>query len=107
MLVDELIEIAGGSHVSTDPALIVGYCTDWTGHLGGLALAVVRPADASEVAAVLSASVRHGVAVIPQGGNTGLVQGGVPDRDHHNVAPGPSQRRSALSAAALPRRSQG
>jgi FAD/FMN-containing dehydrogenase len=81
MLVDELIEIAGGSHVSTDPAVIVGYCTDWTGHLGGLALAVVRPADASEVAAVLSASVRHGVAVIPQGGNTGLVQGGVPDRD--------------------------
>ncbi|MCX6422521.1 MAG: FAD-binding oxidoreductase [Actinobacteria bacterium] len=81
MLVDELIEIAGGSHVSTDPAVIVGYCTDWTGHLGGLALAVVRPADASEVAAVLSACVHHGVAVIPQGGNTGLVQGGVPDRD--------------------------
>ena len=81
MLVDELIEIAGSSHVSTDPTVIVGYCTDWTGHLGGLALAVVRPADASEVAAVLSACVRHGVAVIPQGGNTGLVQGGVPDRD--------------------------
>jgi FAD/FMN-containing dehydrogenase len=81
MLVDELIETAGGSHVSTDPAVIVGYCTDWTGHLGGPALAVVRPADASEVAAVLSACVRHGVAVIPQGGNTGLVQGGVPDRD--------------------------
>ena len=81
MLVDELIEIAGGSHVSTDPAMIVGYCTDWTGHLGGLALAVVRPADASEVAAVLSACVRHGVAVVPQGGNTGLVQGGVPDLD--------------------------
>lgn len=81
MLVDELIEIAGGSHVSTEPAVIVGYCTDWTGHLGGLALAVVRPADASEVAAVLSACVRHGVAVIPQGGNTGLVQGGVPERD--------------------------
>jgi FAD/FMN-containing dehydrogenase len=81
MLVDELIEIVGGSHVSTDPTVIVGYCTDWTGHLGGLALAVVRPADASEVAAVLSACVRHGVAVIPQGGNTGLVQGGVPDRD--------------------------
>ena len=81
MLVDELIEIVGGSHVSTDPTVIVGYCTDWTGHLGGLALAVVRPADASEVATVLSACVRHGVAVIPQGGNTGLVQGGVPDRD--------------------------
>jgi len=78
-LIDELVAITGDSHVTTDDQVVVGYCTDWTGHLGGLALAVVRPADAAEVAAVLSACVRHGVAVIPQGGNTGLVLGGVPD----------------------------
>jgi len=79
MLIDELIAITGASHVSTDRAVVVGHCTDWTGQLGGLALAVVRPADALQVAAVLSVCVRHGVAVVPQGGNTGLVLGGVPD----------------------------
>ena len=78
-LIDELIEVTGESYVSIDPAVLVGYCTDWTGHRGGLALAVVRPADAREVAAVLSICVNHEVAVIPQGGNTGLVLGGVPD----------------------------
>jgi len=79
MLIDELRAITGATYVSTDRAVVVGHCTDWTGHLGGLALAVVRPVDAVEVAAVLSACVRHGAAVIPQGGNTGLVLGGVPD----------------------------
>jgi len=79
-LLDELIEITGESHVSNDPEVLVSYCTDWTGYRGGLALAVVRPADAHQVAAVLSVCVRHGVAVIPQGGNTGLVLGGVPDQ---------------------------
>ncbi|HRH85754.1 MAG TPA: FAD-binding oxidoreductase [Rubrivivax sp.] len=52
---------------------------DWRRRYRGRALAVVRPADTAEVAAVLQACAVHGVAVVPQGGNTGLVGGGVPD----------------------------
>ena len=45
----------------------------------GRALAVVRPGSTAEVAAVVRACHEAGVAVVPQGGNTGLVGGGVPD----------------------------
>jgi hypothetical protein len=42
---------------------------------------VVRPADTQQVAAVMALCARHGAAVVPQGGNTGLVGGGLPRRE--------------------------
>lgn len=51
---------------------------DWLRQYQGSALAVVRPRDAREVAAVLRLCAARGVGVVPQGGNTGLVGGGVP-----------------------------
>ncbi|HOM14915.1 MAG TPA: FAD-binding oxidoreductase, partial [Rubrivivax sp.] len=52
---------------------------DWRRRWHGRALAVVRPADTAQVAAVLQLCAEHEVSVVPQGGNTGLVGGGVPD----------------------------
>src|SRR5205814_1705566 len=54
------------------------YERDWTGRFGGPARLVVRPADAQQVAAVMTLCARQGVPVVPQGGNTGLVGAGVP-----------------------------
>jgi FAD/FMN-containing dehydrogenase len=45
----------------------------------GKALAVVRPGSTAEVAEVVRTSARHGLSIVAQGGNTGLVGGGVPD----------------------------
>jgi FAD/FMN-containing dehydrogenase len=55
------------------------YERDWRGRWHGHALAVVRPASTAEVAAVVRACAAHAVPLVPQGGNTGLVGGGVPD----------------------------
>src|SRR5580693_7601045 len=77
-LLAELTAIAGPDHVLTDPDLVAGYTTDWTRRFSGVARGVVRPADAAEVTAVLRVCARHGAPVVPQGGNTGLVGGGVP-----------------------------
>ena len=74
----ELRSAVGAAHVLTDPDVLAGYETDWTGQYRGSAMAVVRPATTPEVAAVLSACSRAGAAVVPQGGNTGLVGGSVP-----------------------------
>ncbi len=52
--------------------------TDWTGRFCGRAHAVVRPADADEVAAVVRVCAQAGAPIVCQGGNTGLVGGGVP-----------------------------
>src|SRR6516162_8166391 len=46
---------------------------------------VVRPASTKEVAAVVRICAEAGLAIVPQGGNTGLVGGGVPPQDGHNV----------------------
>lgn len=73
-----LAQIVGDRHVSTDPEVNDGYERDWSGRFHGDASAVVTPADTRQVAAVVSACARAGVAIVPQGGNTGLVGGGVP-----------------------------
>jgi FAD/FMN-containing dehydrogenase len=59
----------------------VSYGTDWTRRWAATPRAVVRPASTDEVARVVRACAAHGVAIVPQGGNTGLVGGGVPRGD--------------------------
>jgi len=64
--------------VLTDPDVVASYLADWTGRYLGRSEAVVRPGDVAEVAAVVGVCRDRGVAVTLQGGNTGLVGGGVP-----------------------------
>jgi FAD/FMN-containing dehydrogenase len=58
--------------------MAAGHERDWTGRFVGHTPCVVRPGTVDEVAAVLAWCNDRGVAVVPQGGNTGLVGGGVP-----------------------------
>lgn len=84
-LLDRLRESVGADHVLTDDADVAAYVVDWTGTIAGRALAVVRPGSTEEVAAVVAACAGAGVPVVPQGGNTGLVGGGVPDASGRQV----------------------
>jgi FAD/FMN-containing dehydrogenase len=72
-------DIAGAGHVLTSSADVAPFLTDWRGRFTGRALAVLRPADTAQVAALVAACARWRVPLVPQGGNTGLVLGGVPD----------------------------
>src|SRR5580693_5488433 len=76
-LLRSLAAIVGDGHVLTGEAT-AGFSVDWTGFFHGQTPAVVRPRDTGEVAGVLALCTEAGVAVVPQGGNTGLVGGGVP-----------------------------
>ncbi|HSA48632.1 MAG TPA: FAD-binding oxidoreductase [Yinghuangia sp.] len=73
----ELADIVGGSNFLTGDAT-AGYVVDWTGRFHGWTPAVVRPGTTAQVSAVLAACNAAGVPVVPQGGNTGLVGGGIP-----------------------------
>jgi FAD/FMN-containing dehydrogenase len=75
---DALVEIVGSANVLTADDERAPYEVDWTGRFRGRTPAVVRPGGTSEVAAVLDACRRAAVALVPQGGNTGLVGGSVP-----------------------------
>jgi len=68
----------GDAHVLTEGDLS-SYEQDWRKRVRGKALAVVRPGNTQEVAAVVKACAKAGVSVVPQGGNTGLVVGSIPD----------------------------
>lgn len=68
----------GDAHVLTGDDM-ARFLTDWRGRFTGRALAVLRPADTAEVAALVRHCVQHRVPIVPQGGNTGLVLGSVPD----------------------------
>jgi FAD/FMN-containing dehydrogenase len=73
-----LVEVVGSRHVLTDPELKSSYERDYTGRYGGPSRLVVRPADTEQVAGVIAECSRAGAAVVPQGGNTGLVGASVP-----------------------------
>jgi FAD/FMN-containing dehydrogenase len=72
-------EAVGPAHVLTEAHEMAPFLTDWRGRFTGSALAVIRPASAAEVALVVQACAAHRVPLVPQGGNTGLVLGSVPD----------------------------
>jgi FAD/FMN-containing dehydrogenase len=81
-LLDTLRAAVGAAHVLThdDPAAdLSAWEQDWRKRIHGRALAVVRPANTAEVAAVVKACAASGTAIVPQGGNTGLVVGSTPD----------------------------
>ena len=73
-----LEKVVGAKHVLSDPELKSSYERDYTGRYGGTARLVVRPADTEQVAGVMTACSRAGAAIVPQGGNTGLVGASVP-----------------------------
>ena len=77
-LIDDLRAIVGASHVLTEGDLSA-WEQDWRKRARGKALAVVRPGSTDEVARVVKACAAAGNAIVPQGGNTGLAVGSVPD----------------------------
>jgi FAD/FMN-containing dehydrogenase len=77
-LLDTLRTSVGPANVLLDGDLSA-WELDWRRRWRGKALAVVRPGSTAEVSAVVRACAAHGTSLVPQGGNTGMVGGGVPD----------------------------
>nr|ACB72252.1 FAD-inked oxidoreductase [Variovorax paradoxus] len=80
-LIDRLSEIVGVAHVVTGggPEGPAPWEQDWRGRSKGRALAMVRPGSTAEVADVVKLCAAEKVSIVPQGGNTGLVDGSIPD----------------------------
>jgi FAD/FMN-containing dehydrogenase len=68
----------GAAHVLTAETDLAGHIVEARGLYRGTTTAVVRPGSTEEVAFVVQECARAGVPIVPQGGNTGLVGGGVP-----------------------------
>jgi len=77
-MIEMLRDIVGAANVLTAPQDTQPYFTDWRRQYTGSAECVVRPASTAEVARVVELCAAQGVAIVPQGGNTGLSGGSVP-----------------------------
>ncbi|MCA1297858.1 FAD-binding oxidoreductase [Stappia indica] len=74
-----LIEIVGERNALRDPADMAPYLREWRDLYVGKTPVVLRPGSREEVSQILAHANAHGLKIVPQGGNTGLVGGQIPD----------------------------
>ncbi|MBM3505769.1 MAG: FAD-binding oxidoreductase [Alphaproteobacteria bacterium] len=84
-LENELAAILGPGGLVTDPNEIAPHTKDWRGRYNGVARCLVRPCSTAEVSATVKACINHGVPIVPQGGNTGVCGGAIPDASGRSV----------------------
>jgi len=79
-VIDE-VRSFGPKSVITERTEIEPWLNDWRGRFHGSAEAILAPASTEEVAAIVTLAAEHRVALVPQGGNTGMVGGATPPAD--------------------------
>ncbi|MEP7221428.1 MAG: FAD-binding oxidoreductase [Novosphingobium sp.] len=71
--------LLGPRGFTTDADLMEPSLTDWRQRYHGKARGIASPASTEELAALVKLCVRHGVSIVPQGGNSGMSGGATPD----------------------------
>jgi FAD/FMN-containing dehydrogenase len=82
---DALVRIVGAEHAIRDEADMGPYLVEWRDRYHGKAALVLKPADTGEVSSILKLANETRTAIVPQGGNTGLVGGQIPFESGHEV----------------------
>ncbi len=75
----ELKQLLGPKGYSDDPLDIAPWLTDWRGRFTGAAAALLSPANTGEVSDIVKIAAKYRLALVPQGGNSGMVAGATPD----------------------------
>jgi FAD/FMN-containing dehydrogenase len=73
-------KLLGPKGFSTDASDIAPWLTDWRGRFTGKAAAMLSPANTAEVSEIVKLAAKHQIALVPQGGNSGMVAGATPDK---------------------------
>jgi FAD/FMN-containing dehydrogenase len=80
-----LARIVGEEHAISDPEAMTPYLVEWRDRYRGSAALVLKPGSTAEVASILSLANETRTAIVPQGGNTGLVGGQIPFESGNEV----------------------
>jgi FAD/FMN-containing dehydrogenase len=80
-MVNAIRAIVGDRGILTDPSDTAPYSEDWRRLYQGRTAAVIRPGTTEELAAVVRLCAGSGTPIVPQGGNTSMVGGAVPNQD--------------------------
>jgi FAD/FMN-containing dehydrogenase len=76
---DALAALLGPKGFTADRDVMAPWLTDWRGTFHGATPAMLSPATTEEAAAAVRICLQHRVAIVPQGGNSGMVGGATPD----------------------------
>ncbi|EGD59183.1 FAD linked oxidase-like protein [Novosphingobium nitrogenifigens DSM 19370] len=76
---DAAATLLGPKGFTTDADVMAPWLTDWRGRYTGRALGLATPATTGEVAELVRLCGKHGVPIVPQGGNSGMSGGATPD----------------------------
>jgi len=82
---NRMAEIVGSKGFTSDPDDMEPWLTDWRGRYTGKALALISPASTDEVSAIVKIANAHAIALVPQGGNSGMVGGATPDTEGQSI----------------------
>ena len=82
---EQAIGLLGEGAVKTAPSDLEPYCIDWRKRFFGRAAAMLFPADTELLAKIVRLANYHQIALVPQGGNTGLSGGATPDASGEQV----------------------
>lgn len=80
-VLSELQQLLGSKGYSDDPVDLAPWLTDWRGRFTGKAAAMLSPANRDELSALVKIASKHRLALVPQGGNSGMVGGATPDAE--------------------------
>jgi FAD/FMN-containing dehydrogenase len=83
--IDKIAAIVGPQGIITDQKDIDPYTRDWRGRYHGKTFLVVQPGSTEEVSQVVKFCAANQIAIVPQGGNTGLCGASVPRENGHEI----------------------
>ena len=84
-ILDALVRIVGEANAISEPEAMTPYLVEWRDRYHGKAALVLRPGSTAEVASILKLANETRTAIVPQGGNTGLVGGQIPFESGNEV----------------------
>src|SRR6478736_8522745 len=82
---DALVRVVGEDYAIREPERMAPYLVEWRDRYVGKAALVLKPGSTAEVAAIMKRANETKTAIVPQGGNTGLVGGQIPFETGHEV----------------------
>ncbi len=81
----KLISKLNSNEYSTDLEVLKKHCIDWRGEFRGDSDLIIFPRSVEQISKILKFCYKNNIAIVPQGGNTGLVGGAVPRKKKNEI----------------------
>ncbi len=81
----KLISKLNSNEYSTDLEVLKKHCIDWRGEFSGDSDLIIFPRSVRQISKILKFCYKNDIAIVPQGGNTGLVGGAVPRKKKNEI----------------------